>query len=58
MKCESCSSGKRERKQRLFLPCVEAMSRLWKIVSAAEPPAGQTVTEQARLGPRTLPLLP
>jgi hypothetical protein len=56
MKCESCSSGKRERKQRLFLPCVEAMSRLWKIVSAAEPSAGQTVTEQAAVRTKYAPV--
>jgi hypothetical protein len=56
MKCESCSSGKRERKQRLFLPCVGAMSRPFKIVSAAEPPAGQTVTEQAAVGTTYAPV--
>ena len=56
MKCESCSSGKQERKQRLCLPCMKAMSRLWKIVSAAEPPAGQTVTEQTAVGTTYAPL--
>lgn len=56
MKCELCSSGKRERKQRLCLPCMEAMSRLWKIVSAAEPSAGQTVTEQAAVRTKYAPI--
>jgi hypothetical protein len=56
MKCELCSSGKREPKQRLCLPCLEAMSRLWKIVSAAEPSAGQTVTEPAAVRTKSAPI--
>ena len=56
MKRESGSSGKRERKQRLCLPCMKAMSQLWKIVSAAKPPAGQTVTEQAAVGTTYAPV--
>ena len=56
MKCELCSSGKRERKQRLCLPCIEAMARLWKIVRAAELSAGQTVTEQAAVRAKYAPI--
>ena len=56
MKCELCSSGKRECKWRLCLPCMKAMSRLWMIVSAAEPPAGQTVTVQAAVGTTYAPV--
>ena len=56
MKCELCSSGKRERKQRLCQPCMEAMSRLWKIVSAAEPVAGQTVAEKAAIRTKYAPI--
>ena len=48
MKCELCSSGQREREQRLCLPCMETMARLWKIVNGAtEPAAGEAMTEQA-----------
>ena len=44
MRCELCSSGKRERKQRLCPPCLEAMSRLWKVVNAPELFIGHAAT--------------
>ena len=48
LKCELCSSSKREREHGLCLPCMEAMARLWTIVnSAAEPAAGKAMTDQA-----------
>ena len=51
MKCELCSWGEREPKQRLCLPCIEAVARLWVIASnTAEPPAVNTLTAHATIG--------
>jgi hypothetical protein len=58
MKCELCSSGRRERDHRLCLPCMEAMARLWKIVSSAAVPAAEDVVrEQAAVRTKAVPIM-
>jgi hypothetical protein len=58
MQCELCSSGERERDHRLCLPCMEAMARLWKIVSSAAVPAAEdAVREQAAVRTKAVPII-
>ena len=59
MKCELCNSGEREPKQRLCMPCVEAVARLRTIVnSTKEHLFGDAVSAPAAIGTKHTPILP
>jgi len=58
MKFELCSSGERESKQKLCLPCLEAVARLWTIANrAAEVLAGPAVTGHGAASSKDAPVI-
>ena len=57
MKCELCNSGQPEPGQRLCLPCIEAVARLWAIANCTTELSSEIATSRSVVNTKYIPIV-